>query len=213
VGASSGAPTSDTKICSRCNEERLATTEFFSPRQANYDGLNGICRDCINERYRLRYHADPEKFRDKTRSYRLSHAQTPEQKEIAAARTRQWRRDNPERALENDRRKALRNPDLYAQRHLDRTRKRQAKLKGVTVSPVERQSVIERHGMWCYLCETAIRQGRGKRGLHIDHVIPLERGGPHCMENLRPTHAECNQLKGTKLLAELTLPFKPPKVA
>ena len=44
---------------------------------------------------------------------------------------------------------------------------------------------------------------RGQPTLHIDHGIPLARGGPHTYENLRPAHKRCNQRKHAKLMSEL----------
>lgn len=35
-------------------------------------------------------------------------------------------------------------------------------------------------------------------GLHIDHVIPLVKGGSHTLENVRPSHAICNLKKGAR---------------
>lgn len=50
----------------------------------------------------------------------------------------------------------------------------------------------------CYLC------GHELSGdIHMDHVVPLSRGGAHSNANLRPTHATCNLRKGDKLLSEL----------
>lgn len=40
---------------------------------------------------------------------------------------------------------------------------------------------------------------------HLDHVIPLSRGGAHSEDNIRVTHARCNLKKGTKLVEELDL--------
>lgn len=37
---------------------------------------------------------------------------------------------------------------------------------------------------------------------HLDHVIPLSRGGRHAIGNLLPACQPCNQSKGPKLLAE-----------
>lgn len=35
---------------------------------------------------------------------------------------------------------------------------------------------------------------------HIDHIVPLGRGGVNCIENLAPSCAKCNLSKGPKLL-------------
>jgi 5-methylcytosine-specific restriction endonuclease McrA len=39
---------------------------------------------------------------------------------------------------------------------------------------------------------------------HIDHIIPLSRGGLHSASNLCPSCCRCNLIKGDKLLSELS---------
>jgi len=48
----------------------------------------------------------------------------------------------------------------------------------------------------CYLCGVPVQRGVN---LHMDHVVPLARGGAHCAENLRPACAHCNQSKGSRV--------------
>jgi 5-methylcytosine-specific restriction endonuclease McrA len=51
--------------------------------------------------------------------------------------------------------------------------------------------VIERLGSSCHIC------GRGVdlSAWHMDHVIPLDHGGPHCYANVAPAHPFCNVSK------------------
>lgn len=52
----------------------------------------------------------------------------------------------------------------------------------------------------CYICGTPVWQGVN---LHMDHVVPVSRGGVHCADNLRPACGPCNHRKYNKLLTEL----------
>lgn len=36
---------------------------------------------------------------------------------------------------------------------------------------------------------------------HLDHIVPLSKGGPHIYENIQVSHPQCNLRKGTKMLA------------
>ena len=62
------------------------------------------------------------------------------------------------------------------------------------------QEVIEKYGTKCHICNTEIdfnapRQPVGEgwqMGLHLDHLIPLAKGGEDKIENMRPSHAVCN---------------------
>lgn len=48
----------------------------------------------------------------------------------------------------------------------------------------------------CYICRVPVWRGVN---LHMDHVIPVSKGGIHCADNLRPTCGHCNQHKGTRI--------------
>jgi 5-methylcytosine-specific restriction endonuclease McrA len=63
--------------------------------------------------------------------------------------------------------------------------------------------VVEMYGARCHICNGPIdldapRQC-GKSGweksLHIDHVFPLSKGGLDTIENVRPSHGQCNIIK------------------
>ena len=58
---------------------------------------------------------------------------------------------------------------------------------------VRRQRVINRDGLVCQLCGGDVGD---RADLHIDHIIPLARGGGSGPSNLQVTHAACNLLKG-----------------
>jgi len=62
---------------------------------------------------------------------------------------------------------------------------------------VRRQRIIDRDGMTCRLCGDSITD---TADLHIDHIIPVSRGGSSRPSNLQVTHAACNLAKGAKLL-------------
>ena len=63
--------------------------------------------------------------------------------------------------------------------------------------------VLSTYGLDCHICQTpidlnALRQvGKDgwEKGLHIDHVYPLSRGGLDTIENVRPSHGQCNIIK------------------
>jgi len=74
---------------------------------------------------------------------------------------------------------------------------RQAKLRGAQGELVSRQQIIDRDESICYLCGHLVRP----EDIHLDHIIPVSRGGAHTAENLRVTHAFCNLSKGANLIA------------
>lgn len=60
---------------------------------------------------------------------------------------------------------------------------------------IVRTITLERDGYICQYCGSEDR-------LHVDHKIPLSRGGTNLFENLITACGPCNQSKGPKLLAE-----------
>jgi hypothetical protein len=64
------------------------------------------------------------------------------------------------------------------------------------MSKAKRRRVIEAHGAACVYC------GAQDEALHIDHIVPLSRGGRNDDGNLAPACARCNLSKGSKTLEE-----------
>ena len=89
---------------------------------------------------------------------------------------------------------------------LVRVRARKIKMMGNGVEPYTLDQVLEEYGSVCYLCEVSIDltlpRKIGVAGwenvLHLDHVTPISKGGPDCLENVAPTHAICNLTKRGK---------------
>lgn len=70
---------------------------------------------------------------------------------------------------------------------------RRAKRHGVSgrVTADEWLAILEASGYKCWVCGKELN-GR----VHMDHIMPLSRGGPHVPENVRPACPSCNCSKG-----------------
>lgn len=90
-------------------------------------------------------------------------------------REREWRKDNPGWALRNR----------------ENQRRRQANGESVSYA-----AILAEWGMVCHICTGEIES---VEDLHMDHVIPLAKGGLHVADNIRPSHALCNLRKGAKI--------------
>jgi 5-methylcytosine-specific restriction endonuclease McrA len=64
-----------------------------------------------------------------------------------------------------------------------------------------RARLIEKFGLTCQLCFTSIDLNeigsRNPKAFSIDHIIALADGGENRFENFHPTHAGCNNRKGS----------------
>lgn len=119
-----------------------------------------------------------------------------EKKDEYNAARRDVRKSTPASELQEQSRKAYRsNPGAYKQR----ARNRAAKVKGAegshTRADVRRQYVMQ--GGKCFWCDRVLGEA-----FHIDHLIPISRGGTNGPENIVAACAPCNLSKGAKLPLE-----------
>lgn len=126
------------------------------------------------------------------------------ERERSRAAREAWRDANRERVRESDRRRKRRvYPDYQrawarANREMIANRNARAKARklGVVVEDFSYRDVLARDGMHCYLCDAVVSPD----DLSFDHVVPLTRGGPHTLGNVRVAHLACNIRKGNKLV-------------
>ena len=57
------------------------------------------------------------------------------------------------------------------------------------------QVIYDRDAGICHLCRLPVR----REDASVDHVIPLSKGGPSTMANLKLAHRRCNSAKGNRV--------------
>ena len=84
--------------------------------------------------------------------------------------------------------------------------KRRAQLRDAIVNPDEKKQIEEIYriakeepNVRCYICGKLIPFGER----HVDHIIPLSRGGTHTIDNLAIACKRCNLVKHDKLPEEI----------
>lgn len=126
-------------------------------------------------------------------------------KAIAASyMSHKWKTDPKYKAKEKEWLKN--NPDKKPNNSRDR-----ARLRGITTEYYTRKQIFDRDGYDCYLCNKPVDLNaphvQGQSGWetypHIEHVVPLSRGGTDTLSNVRIAHAKCNMDKGVRLLPQL----------
>lgn len=190
------------KACTQCLATK-ALTEF--PRDGGArDGHRSNCKACQSVRNRQQYEA----HREKRLAYRHAYYSANREKlieemraydeanrEAKFARGRAWREAHGEEAAANTRAWRAANPEKcrgYAQ--LKRARKRAAPSE--RIDPAK---VYARDEGFCGICKEAT----DPNDWHLDHVVPLSRGGHHTYNNVQVAHPRCNIRKGAKLPQEL----------
>jgi 5-methylcytosine-specific restriction endonuclease McrA len=118
-------------------------------------------------------------------------------------RSRLWRERHPGADAEKSRR--YRNTPKGQQNEIKKSRKRRTLKMGGSHEEYSESLVIHTYGTICHICNKNIDMNASRRvgygnweyGLHIDHLVPISKGGDDCLSNVRPTHAICNIRKGS----------------
>lgn len=189
------------KTCKKCGSEKPATNEHFYKDKTKKDGFHVHCRDCqrayatdyrssrrdeAKARSRSWHAANREYANKRSRAYYLAH------KDRHAELGRKWRTNNRERAKETNRAWHLANPERWkASNWRRRSLIRQSK---GTLTAVDIKSQYKSQKGKCYYCHSKVGDN-----YHIEHVIPLSRGGSNSLENIVIACPACNLSKKDKL--------------
>ena len=84
----------------------------------------------------------------------------------------------------------LKNPEIA----INAQHRRRARLKGNGIYLVKITELKKLLSKSCFYC--------GKKSEHIDHVMPISRGGKHSIGNLVASCGACNSSKGNKTIME-----------
>jgi hypothetical protein len=163
-------------------------------RSENIEWFRRINRDSVRKRT-LEGKIPTSKERAET------YAKRPDLQEKARKRSAEWKEKNPRKAKRSNHFNYIHNKEKYA----NHDRARRARKYGVNHHAYNLSQVVERYGLECWVCHTDIdlslpRTGHKTMGLHLDHLIPLIKGGHDKLGNIRPTHGVCNLRKGDSLL-------------
>jgi len=188
------------KTCTYCKQAKLLSEYYFNHGTTT---ARSRCKPCVNYLPNVSRQKDPDKYRkqnlehyyknkDKLNEYRR--AKWPEVYEQTAEhrskQRKQYYKDNPEIVRAN-------------------ARKRRAMKKNNGFEKYTEAQILELYGPTCHLfkepIDLSLPRKIGTNGwrnsLQIDHVIPLAKGGPDTLANVKPSHARCNIAKKDKLVS------------
>lgn len=188
-----------TKRCPKCNE--IKDTVQFGKNRSEKDGLQTYCKLCRKiyqkenkehiKKYNKEYYQTNKitlrcKYREKQKLYRAINKEKislklseyyEKNKTVVLERNRKWIKNNREKMRSyNNKRRALKRGSTGEYSDADVYKKR-----------VEQRDL-------CYWCHEALNNK-----YHIDHVVPLSRGGSNSPENIVISCPKCNLKKGSKL--------------
>lgn len=184
------------KKCSSCGA--VKPSHEFNRDAHLKDGLTSACKACRAQQSREYYAAN------RTRYAQVRHDWHIANKESVSARKRVYRDQSLARITEQQRRWyeghrevvrkkskewKLTHPEKVRLMSQRGTRMRRARLGGIVISTENWRGVLEKAGNRCLYC--------GAVGdLHIEHFIPVSRGGQSTLTNILPACEPCNKSKG-----------------
>ena len=169
-----------TKICSRCKIEK--SVEEFHKRSSRKNGYAPACKSCKKVIAKKYYDKNAEAVKERTRNWRRDN---PEKFNDYKSR---WNKANPQSARDRAKRWARENPERVRKNvHARRTRELEA--QGFALeSQIEAR--LDYHGRRCIYCKGPYE--------HLDHFFSLSRGGTNWPANLVPSCANCNRSKNAR---------------
>lgn len=188
-----------TKVCKECGVEKAITC--FGKHSVEKDGIRSKCKQCQKEYNLKRYTEKKDIISEKAKLYYQKNSD-----EIYKA-TRKWQIENADKAILMKRKSYIKHRDRYLieQREYRKTDISKASVRNAhnkrrVVSKDSNVRTIFIHNMRtlstsCFYCGCSI----DKDNMHIDHYVPLSKGGAHSEDNLVASCATCNLQKGAKM--------------
>lgn len=199
-GVTMTATDSTTKTCTKCKTEHTATPEFFPYKKKGECKLHSWCINCLRTSARERYNQHLEEKREYARQYAAAHREQKREysrkyyalhRDRYCENSRKYRNSHPEKRRKDFRAWRLANPDKVKAR-INRRRALKQGAKGSNVFFNEKAQLKRQKGCCAYCGEKMTKY-------HIEHVIPLSRGGSDHPDNKVLACPSCNLSKGNKL--------------
>lgn len=195
------------KQCTKC--QQLQPLDNFGNDKSRKDGKFPQCKTCTAADQKKYYEANKEKFKARAKAWKQENPERVKQirqkylKEHAEENReyqRRWaadyRRNNPlnhrrwKTSPEKLKQWRKANPEKYRNQKL-RRRSREKGTGQYLVSSKDIKRLLDKPCIYC-----------GEPSKHIDHIIPVSRGGEHRVGNLAPACARCNLTKSDRYVME-----------
>lgn len=164
------------KQCTACKQVKLLTE--YSPSKRGSCGVQAKCKPCYAELMRLRRLANPQANRQAVKKSVAKHYQKKLERNTA------YRESNPDKVAAWKRKDRI----VNKARVLADNAMRRTKLTGKVSADVKQFYALR---------DFYEAMSLGEK-FHVDHIIPIAKGGLHIAQNLQILSAKDNLRKGTK---------------
>lgn len=203
----------NTKLCSCCNTTK--TINFFYKDKSKKDGLSSHCKQCIRARTKQSYINNKDeklsylkeytqKNKEKLKEYKKIHYEN--NKEHIINRVKKYREDNILKVQKRKHLYYINNKERIHEAHKEYLKTEKGSLAKKNVNQRRRANLrkgdvktddlikLVNNTNNCYWCNCKL----DKKDYHIDHYIPLSKGGKHTLSNLVVSCPNCNHTKNAK---------------
>jgi 5-methylcytosine-specific restriction endonuclease McrA len=195
--------------CRTCEIEKPLPAFTRNGRKPH--GVDRQCKECRSAMRKAAYAADPTYDKDAARRWReanrlkvraMNRRWKEENKDKMTAYVRQFYERNPEKRAEYSQRFKVENPEQYKRLTKVSNARRRARLNEAegSHSAADVQAKLEGQHRRCWHCSKKLKN------YHVDHLIPLSRGGSNGPENIVIACPKCNLRKHNKLPWEMDDP-------
>lgn len=156
------------KKCIKCLE--IKAIDCFHIQKKNKDGYRKDCKNCRSNH---------------SKAYHLL------TREKAIKRHSEWYSNNKDKAIEWV--KKYRKTEIGKSVYTASNQRRRFKIQNGDISSTQILNLTQQTKK-CYWCNTSLKNIK----IHIDHYIPLSKGGEHILSNLVVSCQKCNNKKYSK---------------
>jgi len=213
------------KRCTRC--QSVLPVSGFTPREGVRDGCVSWCRGCFRQLATDKRRArgvplkepgmSPEEVRASKAAWARNHPEVSRvwkdahrervnelgrgyyarHREDLRRGQQRWRDTNRERFRAMQASWAARHPEKVN----DGARRRRARMAGAVTEIFARQEVWLRDRGRCHICGVRC----DNKHWHLDHLVPLSKGGPHTRANVAVACPDCNRRRSNTGPAQLRM--------
>ena len=164
------------RYCTKCSQLYPSTEKYFFRTNQRQDGLETRCKACVSRKNKERFQINGDKVRASNRISYQKHHQL-------------YRMNNYERVRKREK--------THEQNRRARKRNASGIFTAIDINLQIKNQTDRKGKLCCWWCNKPI-QGT----YHIDHRIPLVRGGSNAPDNLVISCPHCNLSKNSKMAWE-----------